>query len=351
MVRTLRRAAFRNACRELDVTLVRRRLFSCCLLPALVSSVAALAAGNAIAQADWPARPITLIVPYSAGGSLDATTRLIAQKLAERLNQQVLVENVTGAGGGLGFAKVIQSSPDGSIFLVAGDSPLNPVAPPGGPYYKHDVLKELQPVVLVNTAPMVLVAHPSLPANNLGELVALARKQPGKLSYATSGIGTLPHLATEMIKQVAQIHMVHIPYRGGSQIANDVAGNQVDLAMLIAASAAPFVQAKTLKPIAVTGARRLALLPDVPAAAETPGFKGFEVVSWAGIYAPPKTPAAVIAKLNHEIDEILKTDAVRDKLAQQGALAGGGAPAAFASFIEQDRARIGKVLQVTSLRE
>lgn len=290
-------------------------------------------------------------MPYSAGGSLDATTRLVAQKLSERIGQQVLVENVTGAGGALGFAKVMQAAPDGLVFLMAGDSPLNPNAPAGGPYYKVDVLKELQPVVLVNTAPMVLVAQPALPANDLGELIALAKKQPGKLSYATSGIGTLPHLATEMIKQRAQIHMVHIPYRGGSQIANDVAGNQVDLAMLIAASAAPYVQAKTVKAIALTSGKRLALLPDVPAAAETPGFKGFDVVSWAGLYAPAKAPAAAVNRMNREIDEILKTDAVRDMLAKQGALPGGGTPAAFASFIQQDRAKIAKVLQVTSLRE
>ncbi|HSV79319.1 MAG TPA: tripartite tricarboxylate transporter substrate-binding protein [Ramlibacter sp.] len=323
--------------------------------PTLISSLTAVVlAGVAFAagaQTDWPTRPIKLIVPYSAGGSLDTTTRLVAQKLSERVGQQVVVENVTGAGGGIGFGKAIQAVPDGYTFLMAGDAPLNPNAPAGGPYYQHDVLKELQPVVLVNTAPMVLVARPSLAPNNLGELVALAKKQPGKLSYATSGVGTLPHLATEMIKQVAQIHMVHIPYRGGSQIANDVAGNQVDLAMLIAASAAPFVQSKAMKAIAVTGNRRLALLPDVPAAAETPAFKGFSVVSWAGLYAPAKTPAAAVSRLNREVDEILKTEAVRDAFAKQGALPGGGAPAAFVSFIQQDRAKIGKVLQGTSLRE
>lgn len=322
---------------------------------ALVSSMIAVVLGSAAfaasAQADWPAKPIKLIVPYSAGGSLDSTTRLVAQKLSERLGQQVLVENVTGAGGGIGFAKVIQSAPDGYTFLMAGDSPLDPSAPAGGSPYKHDVLKELQPVVLVNTAPMVLVSRPSLAVNSLGELVAMAKKQPGKLSYATSGIGTLPHLATEMIKQAAQFHMVHIPYRGGAQIANDVAGSQVDLAMLVAASAAPFVQAKTLKAIAVTGERRLPLLPDVPAASETPALKGFSIVSWAGLYAPAKTPAAAITRLNREIDEILKTDAVREALAKQGALAGGGTPTAFVSFIQQDRAKIGKVLQVTPLRD
>jgi tripartite-type tricarboxylate transporter receptor subunit TctC len=321
------------------------------LIPAFVLGLSLAGGSAARAQGDWPARPITFIVPFSAGGSLDASTRLLAQKLSERLHQQVVVENISGGGGEVGFVKTIQARPDGYTFLAAGDSPLNPAAPPGGPYYRHDVLKELQPVVLVNTAPMVLVAHPSVPAKNLGELVTLARQQPGKLTYATSGIGTLPHVATEMLKQQAQIHLVHVPYRGGSQIATDVAGHQVDLAMLIAASAAPFVQSKALKPIAVTGAHRLALMPDVPAAAETQGFKGFEVVSWAGIYAPAKTPPEIVARLAREVDDIFKTSDLRDKLAQQGALPGGGTPAAFASFIEQDRARIVKVLQGLSLRE
>lgn len=299
----------------------------------------------------WPTRPVTLVVPYGAGGSLDLTTRLLAQKLSERLGQQVLVDNVSGAGGSLGFAKAIQAAPDGYTFLMAGDSPLNQNAPAGGPYYRHDVLKELQPVALVNTAPMVLVARPSLPAGNLAELVALATQQPGKLSYASSGIGTLPHLATEMIKQIGRIDMAHIPYRGGSQIANDVAGNQVDLAMLVAASAAPFVRSKSLKAIAVTSDQRLALLPDVPAAAETPAFKGFNVVSWAGVYAQVKAPAAAVMRMNREVDEILKTAPMREALAKQGALPGGGAPAAFALFIQQDRAKIGKVLQHVPLRE
>jgi tripartite-type tricarboxylate transporter receptor subunit TctC len=213
------------------------------------------------------------------------------------------------------------------------------------------VLKDLQPVVLVNTAPMVLVTNPSMPVKNLSELVALAKTNPGKFSYASSGIGTLPHLGTEMIKQAAGFHMVHIPYRGGGQIANDVAGKQVDLGMLIAASATPFIQAKTLKPLAVTGSKRLALLPDVPTVAETPGMENFSVVSWAGLYAPAKTSAATIKRLNHEVDEILKTEAVRETLARAGALPGGGTPNAFSSFIEQDRIKMGKILKVTPLRD
>jgi tripartite-type tricarboxylate transporter receptor subunit TctC len=315
-------------------------------------SVLVFASASApVTAQEWPTKPLKIIVPFSAGGSLDGTTRLVAQRLSERLQQQVLVENVTGAGGSIGFQRAIQAAPDGYTFFMAGDSPLNPNAPPGGPYYTFDVLKDLQPVVLVNTAPMVLVTNPSMPVKNLSELVALAKTNPGKFSYASSGIGTLPHLGTEMIKQAAGFHMVHIPYRGGGQIANDVAGKQVDLGMLIAASATPFIQAKTLKPLAVTGSKRLALLPDVPTVAETPGMENFSVVSWAGLYAPAKTSAATIKRLNHEVDEILKTEAVRETLARAGALPGGGTPTAFSSFIEQDRIKMGKILKVTPLRD
>jgi tripartite-type tricarboxylate transporter receptor subunit TctC len=327
-----------------------RRRFNAALVAALGAGIAALPFQRvARAQGAWPSRPVTTVVPYAAGGSLDATTRLLAQHLAGRLGQQVLVENVTGAGGLLGMTKVMQAAPDGHTFLVAGDAPLNNAPGADGSYYKHDVLRELQPVSLVNTAPMVLVAHPSIEANTLGELVALARRQPGKLSYATSGVGTLPHLATEMLKQAARIHLVHIPYRGGAQIANDVAGKQVELAMLIAASAAPSIEGKTLKALAVTSAKRSALMLNVPAAAETRGFEGFDVASWAGVYAPVRTPAAVVDGMNRAIDEVLKLDVVRERLAQAGAVPGGGTPSAFAAFITADRAKVNRVLKDVKL--
>lgn len=328
------------------------------LLPRLATAALALGAlavlpvTQAQAQSAWPAaKPITIIVPYSAGGSLDATTRLVAQRLAERLGQGVVVENVTGAGGGIGFQKALQAAPDGYTLLMAGDSPFVPGQESSPNPYKYDVLKELVPVALVNTAPMVLVAHPSVPAKNLDELIALARKQPGRLNYATSGIGTIPHLATEMLARQAQVHMVHIPYRGASQIANDVAGHQVDLAMMISASAAPHIQSKAVKALAVTGEGRLAILRDVPAVAESAGFKGFNVVSWAGLYAPAKTPPAIVQQLNRAVDEVLKTEAVRSKLADAGAVARGGPPSAFVSFIEKDRAQTLRVLKGISFKE
>ena len=327
------------------MTMINRRAFT----STVVAFAAAPLAWPASAQGAWPSRAVTLVVPYAAGGSLDATTRLLAQHLAARFGQQVIVENVTGAGGSIGMAKVMQAAPDGHTFLVAGDAPLNSQLGPDGSYFKHDVLRELQPVALVNTAPMVLVAHPSIEANTLGELVALARRQPGRLSYATSGIGTLPHLATEMLEQAGKMHLVHIPYRGGAQIANDVAGKQVELAMLIAASAKPSLDSRALKAIAVTSAKRSALLPNVPAAAETRGFEGFDVSSWAGVYAPVRTPAAVVDGMNRAVDEVLKLDVVRERLTQAGAVPGGGAASAFASFISADRAKVNRVLKDVKL--
>jgi tripartite-type tricarboxylate transporter receptor subunit TctC len=312
--------------------------------------VLSLSASVANAQA-WPSKPITIIVPYSAGGSLDTTTRLVAQRLAERLGQSVLVDNATGAGGSVGIMKAMAASPDGYTLLMAGDAPLNTAAKPGATPYKHDMLKDLTPIALVNTAPMVLIAHPSVKANNLQELIALAKQKPGAMNYASSGVGTILHLATEMIKQQAKIHVVHIPYRGGTQIANDVVGNQIELAMLINASAAPYIKAKTVKPLAVTSDKRLAQLPDVPSVAELPGFQGFNVVSWAGLYAPANLPAAVLARLNQELNAVLNMEPVRTRLGDLGTVPGGGSSAAFVSFIEQDRARYSQILKTTPLTD
>jgi tripartite-type tricarboxylate transporter receptor subunit TctC len=261
----------------------------------------------------------------------------------------VNVENATGAGGAIGIGKAIAAAADGYTLLIAGDAPLVPGGP-GESSYRFNVLKELVPVVLVNTAPMVVVASPALPVQNFTELVAYTRTRPGQLNYASSGIGTLPHLAMEMVKRQAKLHVVHIPYRGGAQIANDVAGKQIELAMLISASALPAVQAHLVKALAVTGDARLPSLPQVPTVAETPGFKGYNMVSWSGLYAPAKTPADIVQRLAQEATEVLKSDAVRGKLAEQSILAQGGSPAAFAAFIEQDRAQTLDILKVLSLK-
>jgi tripartite-type tricarboxylate transporter receptor subunit TctC len=310
-----------------------------------------MAATSAIGQTAWPrTKAINLLVPFGAGGSLDGTTRLVAQQLSTRLGQSVTVENATGGGGTVGMQKAINSANDGYTFLMAGDAPLVPGAA-GKSSYRFDVLRELMPVALVNTAPMVLVAHPSVPASNFDELVTYLKKNPGRLNYASSGIGTLPHLAFEMIKRRAGLHVVHIPYRGGAQIANDVAGKQIELAMLISASALAPIRAGTVKALAVTGDSRLAALPQVPAIGESVAFKGYNVVSWAGLYAPVRTPPDLVQRMSQELSEVLKMEAVRTRLAEQSIFAQGGSPQAFAQFIERDRAQVMDILKVLSLQE
>ena len=323
----------------------RRQLLS------LAAASGAAGIWPAAAQTAWPrAKSISIIVPFGAGGSLDGTTRLVAQALASRLGQSVTVENATGAGGTVGIQKAIAAAPDGYSFLMAGDAPLVPGGP-GQSSYRFDMLRDMIPVSLVNTAPMVLVAHPSVPANNFDELVQYVRRNPGKLNYASSGVGTLPHLAMEMVKRKAGLHIVHIPYRGGAQIANDVAGNQVELAMLITASAIPFLKSGAIKALAVTGANRIAALPQVPSIGEIAAMRGYNVVSWAGLYAPANTPTDVIQRVSQELVELLKTEAVRGRLAEQSIFAQGSTPAGFAQFITQDRAQVQQILQTLSLKE
>ena len=323
----------------------RRQLLS------LAAATGAAGIWPAAAQTVWPrAKPISIIVPFGAGGSLDGTTRLVAQALASRVGQSITVENATGAGGTVGIQKAIAAAPDGYSFLMAGDAPLVPGGP-GQSSYRFDMLRDMIPVSLVNTAPMVLVAHPSVPANNFDELVQYVRRNPGKLNYASSGVGTLPHLAMEMVKRKAGLHIVHIPYRGGAQIANDVAGNQVELAMLITASAIPFLKSGAIKAVAVTGANRIAALPQVPAIGEMAAMRGYNVVSWAGLYAPANTPTDVIQRVSQELVELLKTEAVRGRLAEQSIFAQGSTPAGFAQFITQDRAQVQQILQTLSLKE
>lgn len=316
-------------------------------------SLAAVAIGAAAqAQPAWPAaKPITIIVPFSAGGSVDVTARLVGQKLAERLKQSVVIENVAGAGGTIGVAKAVQAAPDGYTLVMGADSPMaiarlvNPVA------VKYDTLKDLAPVGLVNTAPMVLVARPGLPANTLAEVLKLAREQPGKLSYATSGIGTVLHLAMELIKDQGKVFITHVPYRGGAQIVTDVVGNQVDLAMLVSVTATPHILAKKMKGIAVTDDKRLPTLPDVPVVAETPGFKGFDVVAWTGLFAPAQTPPAVVERLNRELNEVLNSDEVRGKMQEQGAIGGKGSAAEFAVFVQREQARYARIVKAADIKE
>jgi len=306
----------------------------------------------ALAQAAWPgAKPITLIVPYSAGGSVDFNARLVAQRLGERLKQSVVVENVAGAGGVIGVAKAAAATPDGYTIVAGPDSVMaigrlvNPAA------YRFDPLKDLAPVGMINTAPMVLVARPGLPARDWSQFVALAKAAPGKYNYATSGVGTVLQLAMEQIKQREGISVAHVPYRGGAQIATDVIGDQVDLAMLVSISALPHVTSGRLKALGVTSAQRLETLPQVPAFGEMPGLKGFSMLSWTGLFAPAGTPAPVIRQLNEALDAVLAEPEVRAKLREQGALPGSGSPEDLGKFVQAEYARNQKIVQDANIKE
>ena len=314
--------------------------------------IGATTVSGAHAQPAWPAaKPITLIVPFGAGGNVDVTARLLGQKLAERIRQGVVVENVAGAGGIIGVERAARAPADGYTLLLGADSPVviarfvNPIA------VKYDALKDLAPVGLATTAPMVIVARPGLAAGNLADVIRLAREKPGQLSYATSGVGSVLQLAMEMVKNRSKTFMVHIPYRGGALIATDVIGNQVDLAVLVSVTAAPHVNARRLIGIAVTGERRLAVLPNVPTVAETAGFKDFAIVSWTGLFAPAHTPAPIVERLNHELMEVLRSDEVKAKLADGGALPGASSVADFVRFVQQEQTRYAAIVKLANIRE
>ena len=319
---------------------------------ALAVLLAAALPGAALAQAAWPAaKPITLIVPYSAGGSVDYNARLVATKLGERLKQSVVIENVTGAGGAIGVAKAVNAAPDGYTLVAGPDSAIaigkliNPAA------FKFDPLKDLAPVGMLNTAPMVLVARPGLPVQSYAELVKLAKASPGKYNYATSGVGTVLQLAMELLKEKSGIYVTHIPYRGGAQIATDVIGNQVDLAMLVSTSAIPHVTGGRLKALGVTGSQRLQSLPQVPAFNEMPGLKDYSMVSWTGIFAPAATPVATVKRLNEELNAVLKDPQVRDKMQEQGALPGSGSAEELGRFVRAEYARNEKIVKAANIKE
>lgn len=319
----------------------------------LVLVASLLLAFSAHAQGPaWPtAKPVTLIVPFTAGGSVDFISRLVATKLGERINQTVVVENVAGAGGAIGLQKAVNAAPDGYTLVAGPDSAIaigklaNPAA------YRFDPLKDLVPVGMLNTAPMLLVARTDLPVKNYADFVKLAKAEPGKYTYATSGVGTVLHLAMEQLKQRSGIFVTHVPYRGGAQIANDVMGKQVDLAMLVSASSIPHVRSGNLKALGVTGKQRLASLPDVPTFDEMPGLKGYDVLTWTGIFAPKGTPAPIVNKLNEALNEALKDTEVRARLAEQGALPGSGSPEALGSFAQAEFARNQKLVPTLNLKD
>src|SRR5436853_2972011 len=300
----------------------------------------------------WPsAKPVTLIVPFTPGGNVDFAARLFATRLQQTLKQSVIVENVAGAGGIVGVQKTVQSAPDGYTLLVGVDSPISIAKFVTPSAVRFDSLRDLAPIGMLNAAPMMILARPTLEANNFAELVKLGRAQPGKLSYGTSGVGTVLHLAMERVKTLAGIDIVHVPYKGGAQIVTDLIGNQLDLAMLVTVAPLPQVKAGKVKALAITVPQRLASAPEIPALAETPELKGFDMVAWTGLFAPAKTPAAIVERLSKELNEALSSPEVGGKFEEQGALLRRYTPAQFAEFLRTEQAEYEQIVRAAGIKE
>jgi tripartite-type tricarboxylate transporter receptor subunit TctC len=328
--------------------MLRRSLLSAASVAA-ISLCAAPAAWSA--DDAWPKlKPINLIVPFSAGGNVDFQSRLIGQKLSERLGQTVVIDNVPGAGGVLGVSKAIAAKPDGYTLVMGFDGPVS-VAQLVNKAVKYNAEQDLAPIGLVSIAPVVLMARPGLPAKNMQELIALAKAQPGKVTYGTSGVGTVLHLAMEMVQERAGVQMVHVPYRGGAQITNDVMGGQVDTGYMVTTSATPLVHQGKLHALGVTSAQRIEAIANVPTFSETPVLKGLEINTWTGLLAPKGTPEAVVQRLAKELSAVLQQPDVQQRLKDGGATPGQRTLGDFAQFLKQEKASYTAIVQSAKIEQ
>lgn len=304
----------------------------------LIGSMAVLAVASSpaavLAQAAYPTRPITLVVPFAAGGSTDVVGRLVAQKMSDDLGQQVVVENVVGAGGNVGAARIAKAEPDGYAILMGtvATHALNPLMLKRKPY---DPVADFTPVSLLAIVPNVLAVNPKLPANTVGELVALLKADPGKYNYASSGIGTPLHLSGELFKSLADVKMQHIPYRGSGPALNDVVAGQVPIIFDNLPSASEFIRAGTLRGLAVTTKERAPSFPDMPTVAEA-GLAGYETYTWNALFAPPKTPRNVVDRLNAAAKKALTDPTVIERMKAFSATVVGSTPEALADHVKAE---------------
>jgi tripartite-type tricarboxylate transporter receptor subunit TctC len=313
---------------------------------AICIGVAVLGATVASAQ-EFPSKPIRLIVPFPPGGPNDLIGRVVGQKMSELLKQQVVIDNRGGAGGALGTDVVAKAAPDGHTIAIssAGALAISMALQEKIPY---DTLKHLKPVTLVAKVPELLVAATSLPANDLKELVALARAKPGTLNYASSGPGSMPHLAGELLKVAAKIDIVHVPYKGAAPAVNDLIGQQVQMAFFDLPVLLPQVEAGKLKPIVVGSRERAASLQHVPTTFEL-GYPQVEADNWYGMVAPAATPPAIFARLHQATVDALRDPGVRDKLSSQGLTLVGDTPDDFTAYIRREIEKWGKVAKAAGL--
>ncbi len=299
------------------------------------------------APLDYPNKPVRLIIPFAAGGATDVVGRALAAALSKQMGQQFVVDNRPGAGGILAGTVVAKASADGYTLLMGSIGMLSI-----GPNLRNDLPYNIQesflPVAWVSATPNIIVAHPSLKVHNLRELIALAKAEPAKISFGSSGAATSTHLSGELFQAMAGVKLLHVPYRGGSQALADLLAGQIPL-MFDTMSAVSAVRSGKLKALAITSDRRSVLLPDVPTVAEA-GLPGYKTSSWNGIMVPAKTPREIIGKLNVEINRALATPEVQQSLAADGSEVRGGTPDEFARFIVEETQRWGKLIKDAGIK-
>jgi len=317
------------------------------MIRGLLLVVFAVFSFNCAGQA-FPAKPIRFIVPYPPGGSADILARGIGQKAGEGLGQTLVVENRPGAGTAIGAEALAKSAPDGYAVMLGTVSShaINPALNPKLPF---DPVKDFTPVSLVASIPFAMIVHPSVAAKNVQEFVALARSKPGALNYSSAGNGTSNHLAGELLKSMAGIDIVHIPYKGSAPALTDLLAGQVALMFDLVLTAAPHVRSGAARGLAVTGTKRSSVLPDLPTVAES-GVPGYEVSAWFGIFAPAGVPQPVVQRLNAEFVRAMQQPDLRQRLASQGAEPLTSTPAEFAAYLRSEIDKWGKVVKVSGMK-
>ena len=291
----------------------------------------------------YPTKSIRLIVPLAPGGGNDTIARLIGLKIAPTLGQQVVIDNRPGAGGIIGVELVAKASADGYTLLLANAAVMS-IVPHAQQKIPYDPLKDFAPVSLIASAPLLVVVHPSLPVRTMKELTALAKAKPAAINYASNGVGTGTHLATELYAMMTGVKMVHVPYKGLSLAMTDLMSGQVPLMFSSAVAMLPHVKTGKLRAIAMTGARRSQALPEVPTVAET-GLAGYEASSWYGVSAPAGTPRAIVERLNREIVTVVKSKELQDRFNSEAVLPAGNTPEEFAAHIKSEFERMGRLIR------
>ncbi len=303
---------------------------------------------STIAAAQYPAKPVRIVVPSTAGDGSDILARTLAKALGESLNQQFVIENKPGAGGSIGADAVAKAAPDGyTLFLGNGSS--HGVTPSLYARLPYDSIQDFAPVSLISTAANVLIVGANVPVTSYADFSRLAREAPGRTTIASAGNGSLSHLSVELLKSSARMDLLHVPYKGAAPGVTDVAGGQVQAMIINIPTVMPLIKAGKLKALAVTSAKRAASLPDVPTLAES-GVAGYETLAWFGVLTPARTPPEIIATLHREIQKALARHDVRDTLARLGSEPSGMAPADFSAFMKSEIAKYGKIIKDAGIK-